>query len=76
MERLKILCWELGVCSSQGLGFDSPRSRLWWASPYRALLSLWMGTPQVDGEIGPFELVGPWARYQVFEREEKHLTTF
>jgi len=33
-----VLAWDLAVCSSQGLRFDSPWCQSWWASPYMALL--------------------------------------
>jgi len=36
--------------------------------PYRALLWLRTGPPQVGGGIGPLGLVGPWIGYQVFQK--------
>jgi len=64
------LAWNLGVCSSQGLRFDSLYSQFRWTSSYRVLLYLKTESPQVGGEIGPLRLIGPWTEYRVLRKTQ------
>jgi hypothetical protein len=68
-----VLAWDVGVCSSQGLRFDSPWCQFRWASPYKVKKTGFKWAPQVGGGIGPLGLVCSWAGYRVFKKKSDTL---